>query len=476
MAPSAPLSIRDLVVRDSDDVASAVRRLDANCLGVAFAVDDAGRFTGVVHADDLGPNLAPGAKLREAPRANGGAGRAQIQPVLDAERRPVDFTSPARTRRIPIGEPDLRGNELKYVSECVTTGWISSQGEFVRRFEREFAARLGVEHALAVSNGTVALHLALAAFGIGAGDEVIVPDLTFAATINTVMLCGATPVIVDIDPATWNMDPKAVARAVTKRTKAIMPVPLYGQPVDMDAINAIAAAHKLIVIEDAAEAVGASYRGTPCGALADSGCFSFFSNKVLTTGEGGMVVFRDPAVAQRARMLRDHGMEPTRRYWHNELGFNYRLTNLQAAVGCAQLERLDGFLTRKQSMARRYEERLSQYKEITLPARIADTVNSYWMMSILIDFAGLGMERDAFMERLSRAGVETRPLFYPLHAMPPYRGFAQGQSFPHSDRISAAGLSLPSGVMLSDDDIDYVCDMVGSQIRTRGLVRRLGQS
>jgi perosamine synthetase len=468
---ASPLSIDDLVVRDSDDLSSALRRIDASGVGVVFAVDKAGRFAGTVRPSDLEGRSA-GSPVSAILSANG-TQSGSVQPVLDGERRPVDFASPARQGRIPIAEPDLRGNELKYVTECVTTNWISSQGEFVRRFERDFAARLGVEHALAVANGTVALHLALAAFGIGPGDEVIVPDLTFAATINTVLHVGATPVVVDVDSATWNMCPKAVAAALSPRTKAIMPVHLYGQPADMDALIALARPRGIAIIEDAAEAVGASYNSTPCGALGDAACFSFFSNKVLTTGEGGMAVFRDTEVAQRARRLRDHGMRPTKRYWHDEVGFNFRLTNLQAAIGCAQLERLDAFLARKRALARRYVQRLGSLPELTLPATIEGLTNSYWVFSVIVDFAALDLDRDAFMERLARAGVETRPLFYPLHDMPPYQRFTQGHAYPVTARLSANGLSLPSGVLLSDDDIDYVCDVVESQVRARRLLRTL---
>ena len=469
---SSPLTLDDLVVRDSDNLSSALQRIDTNGVGCLFAVDKAGRFAGVVGPADLEGRFTPNSSVGALLNGKTAALRT-VQPVLDADSRPVDFKSPARTARIPIAEPDLRGNELKYVSECVTTNWISSQGEFVRRFEREFAARLGIEHALAVSNGTVALQLALAAFGIGPGDEVIVPDLTFAATINTVLHVGATPVVVDVDPATWNICPKAVAAALTPRTKAIMPVHLYGQPADMDALMALAKPRGIVVIEDAAEAVGAAYKGRPCGALGDAACFSFFSNKVLTTGEGGMVVFRDGNIAQRAQRLRDHGMDPGKRYWHNEVGFNFRLTNLQAAIGCAQLERLDGFLARKQAMARRYVRRLAAFPEITLPAAIPGLTNSYWVFSVIIDFVAIGIDREAFMARLGRAGIETRPLFYPLHDMPPYRPFTRGAAFPVTDRLSASGVSLPSGVLLADEDIDYVCDVIESQIRARRLLRKV---
>jgi perosamine synthetase len=346
-------------------------------------------------------------------------------------------------------------------------------GVEVCAFEESFAAYLGCASAVGVASGTAALHLALAACGVGTGDEVIVPALTFAATAEAVCHSFARPVFVDVDERTCLIDPGCVEQALTPRTKAIVPVHLYGQPADMDALIALARPRGIAVIEDAAEAVGASYKGMACGALGDAACFSFFSNKVLTTGEGGMAVFRDAEVAQRARRLRDHGMRPTKRYWHDEVGFNFRLTNLQAAIGCAQLERLDAFLTRKRALARRYVQRLGSMPELTLPATIGGLTNSYWVFSVIVDFAALDLDRDGFMERLARAGVETRPLFYPLHDMPPYQRFTQGHAYPVTERLSANGLSLPSGVLLTDDDIDYVCDVVECQVRARRLLRTL---
>ena len=484
------MSIENLIVRERDSLETALAVLDRNGHGLAFAVDEGGRLTGRLASADIAACLARGGTLALSVRAamtpeagglpaNADAatiaarvdGSGRVVPLVDAERRPVDLATPAARRRIPIGEPSLAGNELKYVTECVTTGWISSQGSFVRRFEEMLAKRLGVEHALAVSNGTVAIHLALVALGIGPGDEVIVPDLTFAATINSVIHAGATPVLVDVDPATWNLDPAATAAAITPRTRAIMPVHLYGQPADMDAIGALAAKHGLVVVEDAAEAIGALHHGRPCGTLGDAGTFSFFSNKVITTGEGGAVVFRSKEVWERAKRLRDHGMRPTKRYWHDEVGFNYRLTNLQAAIGCAQLERFDEFIARKLALAARYRDRLAGVAGIELPAEIPGLRNSHWMMSAIADPAATGMERDELMARLGEAGIETRPLFYPLHEMPPYRAHAGNREFPATTRLSAHGLSLPSGVTLTDGEIDYVCATIERLVGARRLAR-----
>jgi perosamine synthetase len=479
------------LIKENESLRAGLAALDGPGPALAVAVDDAGRYRGLLDPASIARALAaghsPDAPVAMASRPNGAlpasADPAEIArqlaeagavPLLDADRHPVALASPAGERRIPVAEPLLSGNELKYVTECIETGWISSQGAFVKRFESEIGKRLGTEHVLAVSNGTVALHLALLALGVGPGDEVLVPNLTFAATINTVIQAGATPVIVDVDPRSWNMDPAAAAAAINARTKAIMPVHLYGQPADMDALMALAERHGLVVIEDAAEAMGSAYKGKPCGAIGHAGTFSFFSNKLITTGEGGAVVFRDAAAAQRARRLRDHGMEPAKRYWHVEVGYNYRLTNLQAAVGCAQLERLDEFLAGKLRVARQYGERLAGVQGLTLPAAIPGLLNSYWAYSVVGGFAGLGISRDDFMHRLDKAGIETRPLFYPLHVMPPYRVYAGNRSFPVTDKLSDGGVSLPSAVTLTAAETAYISGVIDRQFAARRLARRIG--
>ncbi|MBV8536002.1 MAG: aminotransferase class I/II-fold pyridoxal phosphate-dependent enzyme [Alphaproteobacteria bacterium] len=484
------ISVKDLI-KDSDSLRAGVATLDRPGPAIALAVDADGRYRGVVDPDSIERAIAaghsPDAPLAAAIRADGAlpasADRADLDrrlaesgflPLLDPNGRPAELASPAGKRRIPVAEPSLSGNELKYVTECIETGWISSQGGFVKRFEAEIGKRLGIEHVVAVSNGTVALHLALVALGIGPGHEVLVPNLTFAATINTVIQAGATPVIVDVDPRSWNMDPAAAAAAVTSRTKAIMPVHLYGQPAEMDALLALAERYDLVVIEDAAEAMGSAYKGKPCGAIGHAGTFSFFSNKLITTGEGGAVAFRDAAVAQRARRLRDHGMDPAKRYWHAEVGYNYRLTNLQSAVGCAQLERLDDFLAAKLDIAKRYGAKLGKIGGLTIPAVIPGLLNSYWAYSVIGDFASLGISRDEFMGRLDKAGIETRPLFYPLHVMPPYRAFAGNRSFPVTDKLSDGGISLPSAVTLGAAETAYISGVIERQFAARRLARRIG--
>ena len=353
---------------------------------------------------------------------------------------------------IPLTEPLLNGRELEYVTECIRTNWVSSLGTFVTRFEREFAAFCGCRHGIAVSNGTVALHLSLVALGIGPGDEVIVPTLTFVATANAVRYTGATPIFVDAEPGTWNMDPEAVAAAVTVRTRAIIPVHTYGHPADMDPILETARRHNLAVIEDAAEAHGAEYKGRRVGSLGTLGCFSFYGNKIITTGEGGMVVTNDDALAHRSQFLKDHAMSTDNRYWHPEVGFNYRLTNIQAALGVAQLERIDELIGVRRQLAARYNADLAGVPGLVLPPEAAWAKNVYWMYSVLIE-DGYGFSRDQVMAGLKAQGVDTRPFFYPAHTMPPYD---TGQRLPVAEALSRRGLNLPSGPTLTGEQIAYI--------------------
>ncbi len=354
---------------------------------------------------------------------------------------------------IPVFAPWLSDNVRRYVLDCVDTGWISSLGEYVPRFERDFARFCEAGHAVATSNGTTALHLALVTLGIGPGDEVLVPDLTFVATANVVRYTGATPVLVDVHPVTWGLDPAAAARKVTPRTRAIIPVHVYGHPVDLDPLLELGRRHGLKVVEDAAEAHGARYKGRRVGALGEIGAFSFYGNKIITTGEGGMVVTSDGALAERARFLRDHAMDPRRRYYHPEVGFNYRMTNIQAAIGCAQLEQAESILQRRKVIAAAYEAGLADIAGLVRPPAEAWAENVYWMYSVLVEPA-FGHDRDAVRERLRARGVDSRPFFVPLHELPPYRADAP---FPIATRLSRTGINLPSGTGLTADEIATVC-------------------
>ncbi|MBV8502039.1 MAG: DegT/DnrJ/EryC1/StrS aminotransferase family protein [Paucibacter sp.] len=360
---------------------------------------------------------------------------------------------------IPIYQPDLGGNVKAYVNECLDTSWISSRGRFVSEFEDRFAQRIGVAHAASVCNGTVALHLALMALGIGPGDEVIVPTLTYIASANAIAYTGATPVFVDSVRSTWQIDPEDVRRHITPRTRAIMPVHLYGQACDMDALMAIAAEHRLFVVEDCAEAFGTFYKGRHVGTFGDISTFSFFGNKTITTGEGGMVVSKDKTLIERSRHLKGQGLAAHREYWHDVVGYNYRMTNIEAAIGLAQLERADEFIGKKRALAETYRTAL-QDLPVQVHAEAPDTVHSYWMVSILVERAE---QRDALREHLAKAGIETRPLFYPVHTMPMYARNYRKHSV--AEDLAWRGINLPSWPGLSQAQLEIIVEAIRSFYR-----------
>jgi perosamine synthetase len=370
----------------------------------------------------------------------------------------------ASGRVIPVCETRLDGNERAYLLRCLDTNWISSAGPFVKQFEAAFSSAVGCAEGVACANGTVALHLALTALGIGPGDEVIVPAFTMIATANAVTYTGATPVLADSEDATWNVDPASVARQITPRTKAIVVVHTYGHPADMDAILALARRHRLLVVEDAAEAHGATYRGRPVGSFGDAATFSFYGNKIVTTGEGGMVTTNDAALARVLRRLRDHAFSDERHFWHSYLGFNYRMTNLQAAIGLAQTERLARLVEIRRRNRRRYDARLRNVNGIVLPPEAEDVSNVFWMYGILIEGA-FGRSRDAVRVALADAGIETRTFFVPMHLQPIYYRKFKGQRFPVAEALCRKGLYLPSGPALTEADIDVVAEAVARAAR-----------
>ncbi|MBI1297786.1 aminotransferase class I/II-fold pyridoxal phosphate-dependent enzyme [bacterium] len=381
-------------------------------------------------------------------------------PYLEPETapRPPDF--------IPIYEPWLGAREEKYVLDAVRSGWISSLGKYVTRFEAMFADFCGVDHAVSVSNGTTALHLALHALGIGPGDEVIVPALTFVASANAVTYTGAKAVFADVDPATWCIDPASVAQLITPRTRAIMPVHLYGHPAAMAELLELAELYNLVVVEDAAEGHGAAIDGRRTGGWGRIAAFSFYANKTITTGEGGMLTTDDADLAARCRLLRDHAMPPQHRYWHDEVGFNYRMTNLQAAVGVAQMERIEEFIERKRSIACCYSEGLQEIPGITLPVEAPGYTNIYWLFSILVE-QPFPLTRDELMRALRNEQIDSRPFFHPIDTLPPYR---TDQPCPTALRLGRQGLNLPSAPSLSNDQIARICHA----IRKLGELRHHG--
>ena len=365
----------------------------------------------------------------------------------------------ARETFLPVYQPDLSGNETRYVQEAVASTWISSRGEFLDRFEEAFGKVVGTPHVTAVSNGTVALHLALHCLDLQPGDEVIVPSFTYIASVNTIVQAGGVPVFAEVSAEDWLLDPEDVRRRITPRTRAIMPVHLYGAVCDMDRLSALAREHRLAIVEDCAEALGSTWRGAHVGSFSDVATFSFFGNKTVTTGEGGMVMARDSAMLRKLRIAKGQGMDPERRYWHVALGFNYRMTNIAAAIGLGQIERLDAILARKRVIADLYRTRLAN-RPLTFQDRRPEVQGSDWLVSLLLP---RGVDRDAVMERLAEARIETRPVFYCAHHMPHH---AQPElSLPISEDIAARGISLPSYPTLSDAEVERVCDALVTAVR-----------
>jgi perosamine synthetase len=359
------------------------------------------------------------------------------------------------TERIQIAAPCLDGNEASYVQECLTSTWISSAGRFIAQFEAGFAEFCDVEHAIATNNGTTAIHLALAALGVGPGDEVIVPTLTYIATANAVRYCGATPVLADSEPVGMTIDAHDVARKITPRTKAIIPVHLYGQAADMTSINALAGEHGVAVVEDAAEAHGARADGRLVGSIGTCASFSFFGNKILTTGEGGAVTTNDPNLAARLRLLRGQGMDLNRRYWFPVIGYNYRMTNIAAAIGLAQLEGVERKLAQRKALAAGYDVRLSGQPHVRTPVAPPWSASVTWLYTVLLDVSS-AEQRDEVGRRLAADGIETRPVFYPMHQMPPY--FEADGQYPIADSSARRGLSLPTHVALTESHLDRICE------------------
>lgn len=362
-------------------------------------------------------------------------------------------------RFIPVAEPALVGKEREYVNDCLDANWISSNGKYISRFESEFAEFCGVKHAVACCNGTVALHLALLAAGIGPGDEVIVPTLTFVATANAVVYCGAIPVFVDSEDEAWNIDPAKIEECITSRTRAIIAVHIYGHPAEMDAIKEIAERYNLLVVEDAAEAHGAQYKGKTVGSIGDISTFSFYGNKIISTGEGGMVVTDDEKIARKICQLKGQGMDPEKRYWFPVIGYNYRMTNIVAAIGVAQLEKISWHLKRRREIARQYTAHFSEIGSVRLQAELPGVRNAYWMSSLVLD-DGLAITRDELAKKLDSFGIETRPFFIPMHRLPIYEESSSNKIYPVADKLAKQGINLPSYATLTNEDISYISETV----------------
>ncbi|MBV8410717.1 MAG: aminotransferase class I/II-fold pyridoxal phosphate-dependent enzyme [Alphaproteobacteria bacterium] len=454
------------VCNRSESVLSVIEKCLDNGVGSCLIVEDDQRLIGRITLDDIRDALLDGTAITDPSLewhlTNAGAlaslGRLRndvdhqlLQPVLDGGGRLVSVRVDRSAQAVQIAMPHMTRHEFRSMLDAFISSWISSRGPYVQKFEKDFSDFIGARHGIAVSNGTVALHLALVALGVGPGDEVIVPDLTFAATINAVLYCGATPVIVDVDPQAWCMTRPLVEAACTERTRAIIPVHLYGRPAEIGPIAEFANRRGIAVIEDCAEAHGARYGGRPVGQFGDVSCFSFYANKIVTTGEGGMCLTPDDDLALSLRMLRDHGMSPDRSYWHERVGYNYRITNLQAAIGQSQLWRIDEVLQRNAGIAGLYREALMGIPGVRFPPDLPDEYESVvWLACVQVP----ADKRLPLMQAAREAKVETRPFFHPLSSLPPYRLYAR--SCPTSRELSATGINLPTSKAVDEQVVERV--------------------
>lgn len=475
------MEIKDLKIHSESTIAEAISKINKIGLGIVF-VEANNQIIGSLTDGDVRRALLNGLTLdsiayecsnkkpvvlsinsNKKTIQNTLSDRIKIIPLVDDKGAMVDFASIKRLHNHMVMEPFLNGNEIDYVTECISTNWISSQGKFVLRFEDEIKNLCDVNFCLATSNGTTALHLALEALGIGDGDEVIVPNFTFGASVNSIVHSGATPVLVDIDQKSWNLSLEAITNAVTPKTKAIMAVHIYGNPCDMVSIMAFAKAKNLLVIEDCAEALGAKIGDRYVGSFGDAATFSFFANKIITTGEGGALLIKNNDIYKKALVLRDHGMSKDKRYWHDYVGFNYRLTNIQAAIGCAQLEQLPNFQKKRKIIWNTYKSYLIQSDYFEFQEVSDNSSDSHWLFTILLK-NNLNISRDELLDKLKNYGIESRPVFYPMNKMPAFKNIAIYESNPISEDIAKRGFSLPSSVSLDEDEIKFICNSLISVI------------
>jgi perosamine synthetase len=456
--PAGPKQNIPLACRPSESILSAAEKCIDYAVDRCFVVDDNQRLLGSISLDAirqaildgdgldcplLGQHLAvgePGKYAQDEAGMWSGGPDGVLTPIVDAQGCLVDVRLDRSKGLVQVAKPNLSHHEFRFLLEAFLSSWISGKGPHLRAFEENFSSWVGKKHGIAVANGTVALHLALAALGIGPGDEVIVPDLTFAATINAVLYCGATPVIVDIDKRTWGMSVATAASAMTSRTKAIIPVHLYGRPTEIGPLAELAKAHKCFIVEDCAEAHGARYAGRVVGGFSDISCFSFHSNKVVTTGEGGMCLLDSDSLAEKATELRDHGMAEGRIYWHDQIGFNYRMTNLQAAIGLAQLSRAGGMIKRNRELEVAYRAHLADIPDIAFPPPLGDEYEPVvWLVCVQVP----SDKRARLIAKARAMDVELRPFFYPLSTMPLYQCYAPRRCV-NSVELAARGLNLPT--------------------------------
>ena len=454
--------IKDLICDYNNTLLEAMHIINENSMGVCFVVDEFNSLIGVATDGDIRRALLNhkglDSTIVEILIENFVCGyesdsssflidkfnkdtdkNINIIPIVDKNNKLVDYFKYSHQSHFPVAIPNLGGNEFKYLTDAFLSTWISSTGSYIDKFEDSFSSYSDCKYGITVSNGTVALHVALIALGIGEGDEVIVPDLTFAATINAVLHANATPVIVDVEDQSWCIDPKEIKKAITLKTKAIIPVHLYGQVCDMDSIMSLAEQYDLKVIEDCAEAHGAMFKNKKVGSFGDIGCFSFCGNKVITTGEGGMCTTNSPELNDKLRLLRDHGMSKTKRYHHEIVGYNYRITNLQAAIGLAQLERIENIHKNRRAYEDNYKDILNT-EEFTFQNNFKDRRRITWLVSILADKS---IDKNKYINKLKENGIDARPFFYPLSDMEIYKSYCKNNT-PMAHKLSKAGFNLPT--------------------------------
>lgn len=466
-APEQTTLATEFVCNRSESVLSVIEKCLDNGLGTCLIVADDRRLVGRISLDEIRQALVDGTAIVDSTldwhlaSASSAASTSRLrndvaqdevlQSVVDPSGHLTGVLVDRSNQPVQVATPHLTGDDFRSVLDAFISGWISSKGPYVQKFEEDFSRFVGVRHGVAVSNGTVALHLALVALGIGPGDEVIVPDLTFAATINAVLYCGASPVIVDVDREIWSMTLASVEQACTARTKAIIPVHLYGRPAEIGPIAAFARRRGIAVVEDCAEAHGARYDGRVVGQFSDVSCFSFYANKIVTTGEGGMCLTDSEELARSLRIVRDHGMSPNRSYWHEQVGYNYRITNLQAAIGQSQLWRVNEVLRRNARITRLYEEALEAIPGVRFPPALPSEYEPVvWMTCVQVP----ADKRPSIMRAAREAKIEMRPFFHPLSTMPPYSQYAR--PCPNSVEVAAAGVNLPTSGAVDEQIVERV--------------------
>ncbi|MEC7276618.1 MAG: aminotransferase class I/II-fold pyridoxal phosphate-dependent enzyme [Bdellovibrionota bacterium] len=458
--------LNKLLINQNSTLIFVLSAINDNEMGIVFTVDDEKKLTGTITDGDVRRALLDGASLDDiaekysnknftyAPEGKTTEELIEIVedgktiiPLVDENMKVVDYFQYSTNLKVPVAAPLLKGNEFKYLTDAFLSSWISSTGKYITDFENNFSSFIGTQYGAAVSNGTAALHLGLLALDIGPGDEVIVPDFTFAATINSVLHAGATPVIVDVEEDSWCIDPQKIKEAITEKTKAIICVHIFGQPCDMDSITKLCEDRNLYLIEDCAQAHGAEYNGKKVGSFGDVSCFSFFGNKIITTGEGGICLTQKKSIYDKITILRDHGMTKEKRYWHDVVGYNYRMTNLQASIGVAQLEKIHSILENRSKIEEKYREIFSKVPDLkSQKVDIKNTKKVTWLVCATTENREA---RDAVIASISKIGIDSRPFFYALSSMPLYKEYIHSNEV--SNKISNIGLSFPTITGLDEE-------------------------